>query len=530
MSIVKRKPIHVYIPFERVEKTEDGCIVEGYAFVNEVVRGEGGIAIKRSAMEAATPDYMRFANVREMHGRNAAGVVQEHQWDDRGCFLRTKVVDPVAAVKCEEGVYKGYSIGIQPLVMRGKDVEKLDWIETSLVDRPKDPDAVFTAYRADELSEEGADCEVADEAPAAEDRVDEPATEAAAEPPAEPETPRIAPEELEALEAQRAAAVAALTPPVDEAEAPVADESVERADSDKAKENGHDSPPKGYPEDKSKYADPKNFKYPVDTAEHAKAAWSYINKAKNAGEYSAEELAKIKARIRAACKKFGIEISEERAAEAEEGSTEHEARSTKQDNDPSPSRFVPSAASRASRSGLPEERAQTAATVPVRENLEGKKVCRACKGSGYVPDGDEERVDATAEADPVAETPESETISRIAALEADKTALITRAETAEAEIARVAGELETRSGELAQARERITVLERMPATQNRPVLFPQALERDFFINRANDRSADLTAVREKLAALQAQRPTDPGEQNALAQQVNLLKQQIAALA
>lgn len=59
------------------------------------------------------------------------------------------------------------------------------------------------------------------------------------------------------------------------------------------------------------YADPKNGKYPIDTKEHAKAAWSYINMPKNAKFYSAEELAEVKARIKAACKKFGVEISDE---------------------------------------------------------------------------------------------------------------------------------------------------------------------------------------------------------------------------
>lgn len=59
------------------------------------------------------------------------------------------------------------------------------------------------------------------------------------------------------------------------------------------------------------YADEKNKKYPIDTEEHARAAWSYINKKKNAAEYSADELATVKSRIKAACKKFGIEISDE---------------------------------------------------------------------------------------------------------------------------------------------------------------------------------------------------------------------------
>jgi phage head maturation protease len=64
----------------------------------------------------------------------------------------------------------------------------------------------------------------------------------------------------------------------------------------------------------SEYADPgyqddKQKRYPIDTAEHVRAAWSYINQADNAAKYSAEDLAKVKDRIKAAAKKFGVEIS-----------------------------------------------------------------------------------------------------------------------------------------------------------------------------------------------------------------------------
>jgi len=61
------------------------------------------------------------------------------------------------------------------------------------------------------------------------------------------------------------------------------------------------------------YADEKNGKYPIDTAEHARAAWDYINKEKNAAEYSSDELAAVKSKIRAACAKFGIELSDKAA-------------------------------------------------------------------------------------------------------------------------------------------------------------------------------------------------------------------------
>jgi HK97 family phage major capsid protein/HK97 family phage prohead protease len=60
------------------------------------------------------------------------------------------------------------------------------------------------------------------------------------------------------------------------------------------------------------YADPKNNKYPIDTAAHAKAAWSYINMPKNQADYSPAEVAAIKARIKTALKKFGVDVSEDK--------------------------------------------------------------------------------------------------------------------------------------------------------------------------------------------------------------------------
>jgi HK97 family phage prohead protease len=68
------------------------------------------------------------------------------------------------------------------------------------------------------------------------------------------------------------------------------------------------------------YADPGYQKdgkkrYPIDTAAHAKAAWSYINQGDNAAQYSAGDLAKVKAKIKAAAKEFGIEISDEQQQE-----------------------------------------------------------------------------------------------------------------------------------------------------------------------------------------------------------------------
>jgi HK97 family phage prohead protease len=69
------------------------------------------------------------------------------------------------------------------------------------------------------------------------------------------------------------------------------------------------------------YADPgyqadKQKRYPIDTKEHADAAWKYINQEDNAGKYSPEDLAKVKAKIKSACAKFGIEIGEEKKSQS----------------------------------------------------------------------------------------------------------------------------------------------------------------------------------------------------------------------
>jgi uncharacterized protein (DUF433 family) len=58
------------------------------------------------------------------------------------------------------------------------------------------------------------------------------------------------------------------------------------------------------------FADSTNKKYPIDTAEHVRAAWSYINHRDNAAKYDADEVKTIKNRIKQAAKTQGVEISD----------------------------------------------------------------------------------------------------------------------------------------------------------------------------------------------------------------------------
>jgi uncharacterized protein DUF6582 len=59
------------------------------------------------------------------------------------------------------------------------------------------------------------------------------------------------------------------------------------------------------------FADPTNHKYPIDTPEHVRAAWSYINHKDNAAKYDKDDVARIKERIKSAARRHGVEISDD---------------------------------------------------------------------------------------------------------------------------------------------------------------------------------------------------------------------------
>ena len=59
------------------------------------------------------------------------------------------------------------------------------------------------------------------------------------------------------------------------------------------------------------FADATNKKYPIDTPEHIRAAWNYINHKDNAAKYDGDEVETIKTKIKRAAKKHGVEISED---------------------------------------------------------------------------------------------------------------------------------------------------------------------------------------------------------------------------
>lgn len=96
-------------------------------------------------LKSAMPNWFRWGNIREQHSNIAAGVAREYQEKDGAHFITAHVVDPASVKKVENGVLKGFSIGIrQPRVVKddkaaGGRIIDGEIVEVSLVDRPANP-------------------------------------------------------------------------------------------------------------------------------------------------------------------------------------------------------------------------------------------------------------------------------------------------------------------------------------------------------------------------------------------------------
>lgn len=212
---------------------------------------------------AKATDGRSVGNLRAMHNNIAAGKLTAIDFLDaeKAIDICAKVVDDSEWAKVLEGVYTGFSIG-GDYVKRWVDPDvsarrfTADPCEISLVDLPCVPTASF-------FSIEKADGSVMQKA----FKAPEPVT-------------------ADAFSDEVAALAKAGDLSLDEML-----EAIRKAKDDKKKPYG-DVP----------YADEKNSKYPIDDEEHIRAAWSYINKEKDAAEYSADELKTVKDRIIAAWK------------------------------------------------------------------------------------------------------------------------------------------------------------------------------------------------------------------------------------
>ena len=58
----------------------------------------------------------------------------------------------------------------------------------------------------------------------------------------------------------------------------------------------------------TRFADPVNKKYPIDTPGRIKAAWAYIHQPRNSAKYTAAEVRTIRSRIRKVAKERKVTL------------------------------------------------------------------------------------------------------------------------------------------------------------------------------------------------------------------------------
>lgn len=140
--------ISFYAKFDLKKTDDEKRMVYGYC-TSEAVDSQGEI-VSKEAIRNAWKGYMEYGNIREMHQPSAVGVTKEFAHDENGTWIGVKVVDGEAWEKVKEGVYKGFSIGGRVVQQTDNIIEELILSEISLVDRPANPNAKFTAIKVDD--------------------------------------------------------------------------------------------------------------------------------------------------------------------------------------------------------------------------------------------------------------------------------------------------------------------------------------------------------------------------------------------
>lgn len=154
MSALKR-----FAAITKVDDLDDGTVVVHGIASTESVDAQGE-TVTKGAMVDAIPDYLKHGTgaLRSMHQPIAAGFVSKVEVNEAGeTEITATVVDPVEVLKVKTGVYKGFSIGGSKVPggydKATKTISKMKLVEISLVDRPANPEAVITMYKADGIPE-----------------------------------------------------------------------------------------------------------------------------------------------------------------------------------------------------------------------------------------------------------------------------------------------------------------------------------------------------------------------------------------
>lgn len=138
-----RKCVSAFVPIDKVDA--ERRMVWGYASTEAL--DSAGDRIALSALREALPDYMKFANIREMHQPSAVGRTVAAVVDDVGLYIGGHIVDDAAWKKVQARVYNGFSVGGWETGRDGEWITGLKLAEISLADRPSNPESVFDIWK-----------------------------------------------------------------------------------------------------------------------------------------------------------------------------------------------------------------------------------------------------------------------------------------------------------------------------------------------------------------------------------------------
>ena len=142
---MEKNKTNLFVPFQKIDKEKRMV----YGYVSTDTKDSQGEIVEKEAIKKAWSDYMKWANIREMHQPSAVGVTKEYMFDDKGTWVGAKIVDKDAWTKVKEGVYKGFSIGGRILKKIGDRIKEIVLYEISIVDRPANPECSFQVVKID---------------------------------------------------------------------------------------------------------------------------------------------------------------------------------------------------------------------------------------------------------------------------------------------------------------------------------------------------------------------------------------------
>lgn len=152
-----------WAPIVKSEKTADGTLI---------ITGKAADSALDRDYQIADPAWLDSAmskwfsapdggNVREQHdAKRAVGTaVHYEKRDDGGHYLTAEIVDPIAILKVEKNVLRGFSWSARNAAVTtdkaapGGRINRGDIYEVSIVDRPSNPGCLFTMAKADDAGE-----------------------------------------------------------------------------------------------------------------------------------------------------------------------------------------------------------------------------------------------------------------------------------------------------------------------------------------------------------------------------------------